>query len=79
MCPLAVSLFLTNVNSMLLWWTLNSVLVINTKVVKETLQWRSVWRAQMQSYVIQTELISELNLHCTQFTLVERHFRSKND
>jgi len=79
MCPLAMSLFMTNVNSMLLWWTLNSVLVINPKVVKETLQWRPVWRAQMQSYVIQTELISVLNLQCNHFTLVERHFHSTND
>jgi len=36
-------------------------------------------RAQVQSYVNQTELASELNLQCNYFTPVEQHFRSKND
>jgi len=36
-------------------------------------------RAQVQSYVNQTELTSELNLQCNYFALVERHFRSKNN
>jgi len=34
---------------------------------------------ELQSYVNQTELTSELNLQCNNFTLVERHFRWKND
>jgi len=34
-------------------------------------------RAQVQSYVSQTELTSELNLQCNYFTLVERHFRRR--
>jgi len=36
-------------------------------------------RAQVQSYVNQTELTSELNLYCSYFALVEQHFRSKNN
>jgi len=36
-------------------------------------------RAQVQDYVNQAELTRELNLHCNYLTLVERHFRSKND
>jgi len=54
-------------------------LVIKPKVVKEALQWISERRAQVQSYVNQTELTSEVNLQKSCFTLVERHFRSKND
>jgi len=34
-------------------------------------------REQVQSYVSQTELTSELNLQCNYFALVERYFRSK--
>jgi len=34
--------------------------VIKPKVVKETLQWRSEWLAQVQSFVNQTELTSVL-------------------
>jgi len=52
-------------NSMLLWWTLGKVplpLVIKLKVVEEALQWRSERRTQVQSYVNQSELTSELNL-----------------
>jgi len=72
MCPPATVMFVTN--SMLLWWALDidSVplpLVIKPKVVKETLQW-SGGRAQVQSFVNQTELTSELNLQCNYFTLV---------
>jgi len=73
-------MFMTN--SMLLWWALESAplqLVITPRVVKVALQWRSKRRAQMQSYVNQTELPSELNLRCNYFTLVERHFLSKKD
>jgi len=61
--PLATSMFVTN--SMLLWWTLGKVplpLVIKLKVVEEALQWRSERRTQVQSYVNQSELTSELNL-----------------
>ena len=36
-------------------------------------------RAQVQSYVIQDEMKTELKLQCNYFTLVERHFRWKND
>jgi len=36
-------------------------------------------RAQVQSYVNQTELTSELNLKYNYFALVERNFRSKNN
>jgi len=46
--------------------------VIKPKVVKETLQWRSERLAQVQSFVNQTELTSELNLQCNYFTLVWR-------
>jgi len=52
---------------------------IKPQVIKEALQWRSEWRGQVQSYVNQTEQTSELNLQCDYFTLVERHFRSKNN
>jgi len=48
----------TAINSMQLWWALNSVpvpLVIGPKIV----QWRSERRGQVQSYVNQTELASE--------------------
>jgi len=48
------------------------------KVVKEALQCRSERRAQVQSYVNQTEMTSELNLLRNYFTRVERHFHSKN-
>jgi len=34
-------------------------------------------RAQVQSYVNQTEMTSEMNLQCYYVALVERHFRSK--
>ena len=65
MCPLATSICITN--SMLLWWTSDSALllvVIKLKALKEALQWRSERRARAQSYVNQTELTSELTLHC---------------
>ena len=45
--------------SVLVWWTLDRVLVplvIKAKVIKMALQWRSEWGAQAQSYVNQTEL-----------------------
>ena len=54
-------------NSTLLWWTLDSVqllVAIKLKAVKEALQWRSEWRAQAQSYIHQAELTRELNLQC---------------
>jgi len=57
--------------------TANS-LVIMPKVVKQALQWRSKWPAQVQSYVNQTELTSELSLQCNYFNFVERRFYSKN-
>jgi len=69
-------------NSMLLWWTSDSVtlpLVIKPKVVKEALQWRSERQAQVQSYVDETHVTRELKLQCNYFTLVERHFCSKDD
>jgi len=68
-------------NSMLLWWTLDRVpllLVIKPRVVKDALQCRSQGRAQVQSYVNQTELTSKMNLRSNYCTLVERLFRSKN-
>jgi len=80
MGPPRTSMFMTNI--MLLWWTLDSLelsLVLKPNFVKETLQWRSEWQAQVQSYLNQTELTSELNLQCNYFTLVERHFRTKNN
>ena len=52
MCPLTTSMFMTN---MLLWWILDSVplpLVIEPKILKEALQWRSERRAQVESYVV---------------------------
>jgi len=71
-----------NNNGMLLWQTLGSVplpAVIEAKIAKEVLQWRSERRVQVQSCVNQTELTSELNLQGNYFIRVERHFRSKND
>jgi len=65
MCPLATSMFVTNIT--LLWWALDNVLplvVIKPKAVTEALQWRSQRRVQAQSYVNQTELTSELTLQC---------------
>ena len=62
------TMFMTN--SMLLWWILDSVplpLVIKQKVAKEAMQWSSERRAQVQSYVNQPELTSELNLKCNYF------------
>jgi len=53
-----------------MWWTLDSVpllLVIKQKVAKEALQWSSERRVQVQSYVNQSELTSELNLKCNYF------------
>jgi len=76
-CSLATSMFMTNI--LLLRWTLGSVplpLVINPTVVKETLQCRYERRAQVQSYINQTEMTSELNNAIACF---ERHFRSKNN
>jgi len=69
-------------NSMLLWWTLDNVpllLVIKPKFVVEALQWSSERREQVQSYVNQTELTSELHLKCNCFALVERNLCSKNN
>jgi len=80
MCPPATAMFLSN--SILLWWTLDSVplpLVIKPKVLQEALQWRSERREQVQCYVNRTELTSELNLQCNYFALVERHFPLKNN
>jgi len=64
-------MFLT---TMLLWWTLDSVLlplVIKPKVVKEALQLRYERRAQVQSYVVTSiksnkriELIMQLLHSC---------------
>jgi len=48
----ATSMFMSN--SMLLWWTIDSVtlpLVIKPKFVKEALQWISERKAQVRSYV----------------------------
>jgi len=62
-------------------WTLDNAplpLVIKPKVVKEALQWRFERRAQVLTYVNQTEMTSEINFQCNYFTLAERHFRSKN-
>jgi len=73
-------MFMTN--SRLLRRTLDSSqlpLVIKPKVVKETLQWGSVWPAQAQTCDSRTELTSELNLQCNYFTLIERRSRSKNN
>jgi len=66
-------------NSLLLWLILDSVglplqLAIKLKVVKEALQWRSELRAPVQSYVIQTEITSELNLQCNYFTVLNGTF-----
>jgi len=50
MCSQATSMFMTN--SLLLWWTLESVvlqIIIKPKVVQEALQ--SQRRAQVQSYI----------------------------
>ena len=81
MCPLATSMFRSN--TALLWWTLYNVpltFVIKPTVVKESLQWRSERRAQVQSYVNQPEITSEFNfLTYNAKSLVERHFGSKND
>ena len=49
------------------------------KVVKEAPQWRSERPGQVESNVNQTELTTELNLQCNNFTLVERYLRSTND
>jgi len=46
-------MFMTNM--LLLRWTLDSVplqLVIKPKILKEALQWRFEWRAQVESYVV---------------------------
>jgi len=77
MCPLATSIFMTN--SLLLWLILGSVglplqLAIKLKVVKEVLQWRSELRAPAQSYVIQADITSELNLQCNYFTVLNGTF-----
>jgi len=45
---------------LLLWWSVPPPLVIKPKVVKEAVQWRSERRVQMQSYVNQNEMTSEL-------------------
>jgi len=79
MCLLVTSMLMTN--SLLLWWTLDSVplpFVIRAKVVNEALQWRSELRAQVQSYVSHIEITSELNLQCNHFIRVERHFPMEN-
>jgi len=63
-------------------WVSDSVslpFVIKSKVVKKALQWGSEPRAQVQSYVSQTELTSELNLQSKYFILVERRFGSNNN
>ena len=52
--------------------------VIKVEIVKEALQWGSKLRVQVQIYVNQAEITSELHLQCNYFTRVERHFRSKN-
>jgi len=81
MCPPATHMFMMT-NSMLLWWTRDSVplpLAIKPKFAVEALLLGSERRAQVQSYVNQIELTSELNLICNYFALVERNFRSKNN
>jgi len=81
MCRQATPKFMMT-NSMLLWWTSDSVplpLVTKPKFVVEALQWSSKRRDQVQSYINQTELTSELNLKCNYFAVVERNFRSKNN
>jgi len=50
MCPPPTVIFVTN--SMLLWWTLDSVpllLVIKTKIVKEVLQWSGECKCKVTS------------------------------
>jgi len=49
-----------------------ATIVIKPNGVKETLQWRSERLAQVQSFVDQTELTSELNLQGNYFTLAQR-------
>jgi len=69
-------------NRMVLRWTLDSVLlpvVVMSKGIVKALQWRSKRWTQVQSYINQTELTSELNVQCNYIALVERHFHSNNN
>jgi len=66
-------------NCILLWWSLDSVLlplVLKPKVVKGNSAMER--RVQVQSYVNQIELTSELGLQCNYFAHVEQHFHLKN-
>jgi len=75
-------MFMMMTNSLLLWWTPDSVplpLVIKPKFAVKALLWGSERRVQVQSYVNQTELTRELSLKCNYFSLVEGNFRSKNN
>jgi len=70
--------------NMLLWWTLDSVplpLAIKPKILKETLQWRSERRAQVESYVvtsIKPNKRIELQCNILHSYKSERRFRSKD-
>jgi len=70
-------MFMTN--NILTRWTLDSV-PLPLIMKAETCKGNSaiLVRAQVQIYVNQTELISDLNFQCNYFTFVKRHFRSKN-
>jgi len=59
-------MFLTN--SMLLWWTLDGVPL--PLVIKKGSSAMEIG-AQVQSYISQTQLTSELNFPCSYFTLVK--------
>jgi len=77
MCPPPTVIFVTN--SMLLWWTLDSVpllLVIKTKIVKEVLQWsgeckckvtsiKPNWQASWTCSFVRrrTDLMKTVNMH----------------
>jgi len=53
-------MFMTNI--MLLWWKLDSVPLPLVIKPKEVMQWRSKQRAQVQSYVNQTEVTNRIEL-----------------
>jgi len=68
MCLAATVMYMTK--SMLLWWTRNQAESCEGSSEMER-------RPQVQGYLNQTELTSELSLQCNYFALVERQFRSK--
>jgi len=76
---IATSMFTTKYHGAVVDISATLPLAIKQYVFKEALQWTSERQAQVQSYVSQTELTSELDLQCNYFTLVARHFRSKNN